>query len=101
MVNEAEIRALVIKESRWKLLATLRLFYPGTATFHTLCLTLPTVELRHMRVDLSYLIAKGYVEWVTGRPNMPWNTRDFRLTATGVETADRINEDSALQPGAS
>ena len=101
MVNEAEVRALIIKDSRWKLLETLKLFYPASMSFRTLCLTLPAVELRHMKVDVTYLCDKGYARWNNQRPNMPWDAREYRLTASGVEAADFITNDPAVQPDAS
>lgn len=97
MVNEEEIRVLLIKQTRRDLLTTLKMVYPGDATFEMLGLTMPTVETHHLRVDLSYLIAKKYVEWVNEQPNMAWRKREYRLTADGVETADRINKDPALE----
>ena len=96
MLSDDEIRELVIKKSRRDLLAVLKIFYPANADYETLRLTLPTVEERYLKVDLSYLIDKGYVEWVNKRANAAWPDREYRLTATGVETADRINKDPAL-----
>lgn len=98
MVNEDDVRALLIKKSRRDLLTTLKMFYPAEVDFETLRLTLPTVEDQHLRTDLSYLIDKGYATWTNEQANMPWKTREFRLTASGVETADRINRDAALEP---
>ena len=97
MVSEQAIRELIIKKTRRDLLTTLKMFYPAEVDSCTLALTLPTVEEHHLKVDLSYLIDKGYVSWVNKTPNMGWSKREFRLTATGVETADRINKDPALE----
>jgi DNA-binding HxlR family transcriptional regulator len=97
MVSEQEIRELIIKKTRRTLLTTLKMFYPATADFESIALSLPTIEERYLKVDLSYLIDKGYVEWVNRTPNMGWRKREYRLTATGVETADRINKDPALE----
>jgi len=96
MLSQDEIRELVIKKSRRDLLTVLKMFYPATADYDTLRLTLPTVEERHLKIDLSYLIDKGYVAWSNERANAAWSSREYRLTAAGVETADQINKDPAL-----
>ena len=98
MLSEAAIRALTIKKSRWGLLQVLKMFYPCETDFLSLALTLPTVELHHIKVDLSYLIDKGLVAWTNQEPNQRWDEREYKLTATGVETADRITADPALEP---
>ncbi len=97
MVNEEEIRVLLIKRTRRDLLTTLKMFYPGDAAFELLGLTMPTVETQHLKIDLSYLVDKGYVAWTNKQPNLAWHKREYRLTADGVETADRINKDPALE----
>ena len=98
MVSEQEARTLLIKQTRRDILTTLKMFYPASATFETLRLTLPTVEEDHLRKDISYLIAKGYVSWLNERSNAAWSTREYGLTAAGVETADGIEKDPALEP---
>ena len=98
VVSDDEIRQLVIKKTRRDILTTLKMFYPGPQDFLTIALTLPNIEERHLKVDLSYLIDKGYALWTNRRRNLEWDKREFRLTATGVETADRINPDQALEP---
>ena len=98
VVSDDEIRQLVIKKTRRDILETLKMFYPGSHDFLTIALTLPEIEDCHLKVDLSYLIDKGYVAWTNKRPNLEWRKREFRLTAAGVETADRINKDQALEP---
>lgn len=97
MVSEQEIRELIIKRTRRDLLDVLKMLYPATADFETLALALAEIEERHLKVDLSYLVDKGYVQWVNKARNAGWRKREFRLTATGVETADRINKDPALE----
>lgn len=97
MVTDQDIRAMQIKQVRRQLLTVLKMFYPASASYETLRLTLPQVEDSHLRKDLSYLCAKDYVKWENAGPNMGWEEREFVLTATGVETADRINRDTALE----
>lgn len=96
MVNEAEARALKIQQSRRELLETLKLFYPAEVDFRSISLSLPRAELRHLEIDLNYLIDKGYVVWVDRQENARVAKGCFRLTASGVETADWINKDAAL-----
>ena len=38
------------------------------------------------------------MHWINEAPNMVWKAREFDLTATGIETADKINIDPALEP---
>lgn len=97
MIDDEEIDVLEKKKNRRDLLETLKMFYPGCATFEMLGLTMPTVEKDHMNTDLSYLMDKKFVEWINQRPNMARRKREYRLTALGVETADRINKDPALE----
>ena len=98
MVTNDEARTLLIKQTRRDILTTLKMFYPACSTFETLRLTLPTVEEDHLRKDVSYLIAKRYVQWINERANAPWATREYTLTAVGVEKADGIDKDPALEP---
>ena len=96
MVSDDDVRAIVIKQSRRKLLNALKMFFPVPVEFRTLQLTLPKVETRHLRVDLTYLIAKKLLGWVNEAPNAAWSSREFILSATGVEVADKITKDPAL-----
>lgn len=97
MISEAAIRELVIKKSRRDLLTVLKLFYPCCSDYETLALSLPTIEHHYLRIDLSYLLDKGYVKWSNEQPNMKWADRIYKLTAAGVETADKINKDPAIE----
>ena len=97
MIDDEDIKVLEKKKNRRDLLATLKMFYPGCATFEMLGLTMPTVEEVHMNKDLCYLMDKKFVEWINQRRNMTRCKREYRLTALGVETADRINKDPALE----
>lgn len=91
-------RASIIKKGRRDLLGSLRMYYPVEAEYTDLALTVPTVEEPHFRVDLSYLIDKGYLLWTNRKPNAIWQGREYLLTAKGVEVADRILTDPALEP---
>lgn len=96
MVNEEQVREALIKKTRRDLLTTLKMVYPASFSFYDLRLTLPDVEIRYLQIDISYLVDKGYVRWVNRSANTGWDQRDYRLTADGVETADRINKDPAI-----
>lgn len=96
MLNDEEFRVLVIQKTRRDLLTTLKMWYPSSPSFREIRLTLPEIEDRYLRVDLSYLCDKSYVAWVNEAPNMEWSRREFKLTAKGVEVADRIENDPAL-----
>jgi len=98
MVDQEEVAELVKKKARRDVLATLKMVYPGSFSFRDLCLTLPNVEREYLKKDVSYLVDKKCVSWANERPAMDWDKREFKLTALGVETADRINKDPALEP---
>jgi len=98
VLDENGARQLQIKKVRRDLLTTLKMAYPATMSFYDLRLVLPDIEERYLRVDLSYLMQKGYVIEENPRPNMTWDRREFKLSASGVETTDRINKDPALEP---
>lgn len=93
-----QISELSIKKSRRALLMTLKMFYPDTnPSFAELRMVMPDVEDHYLKVDLEYLCDKGYALRVCARPGQSWVDREFRLSALGVETADRINRDPALE----
>ncbi len=94
-----------IKQVRGAILAALKMLYPAAIQAETLLRSLlavyPQLEWEHLRKDLSYLVEKGYIrrtawEGQDDAALVPWRKRYFRLTATGVEVADRCVEDRAL-----
>jgi len=97
-LSNQDVRALVIKSTRRKLLETLRLLYPATVPFYHVRAIMADVEEHHLKVDVSYLVDKGLATRVNERGNQSWDEREFRLTAEGVEVADRIVADPALEP---
>ncbi len=95
-----------IKQIRGEILAALKMLYPAAIQAEQLLRSLlaifPQLEWEHFRKDLSYLAEKGYVrrtgwEGQDDAALVPWRKRYFRLTATGVEVADRCVEDQALE----
>ena len=96
MINENEVRALIIKRSRRELLDLLRMVYPASLCYRDIRLATPTAIDRHLQVDLSYLCDKGFVKWVNKADNMEWMVKEFRITSDGVEIADYITNDPAL-----
>jgi len=95
-----------IKRVRGEILVALKLLYPAAMQADQLLRSLlaifPQLEWEHFRKDLAYLVEKGYLKRVVcegeGDPNLtPWRKRWFRLTAAGVEVADRCVEDPAVE----
>ena len=95
-----------IKRIRNEILVALKVIYPGPLQAEKLLRSLlslfPTMEFDHLKRDLHYLTAKGYVERATadgenGNGLTPWRRRWFRLTTTGIELADRCIQDPALE----
>ena len=98
--------AAEIKRIRNELLVALKVVYPaalqGDHLLRTLLVLFPTLEFEHVKRDLCYLTEKKYVERaVVELPEevsaMTWRRRWFRLTATGLELADRCIRDPALE----
>jgi hypothetical protein len=63
--------------------------------------TFPDMGLPHIRVDLAYLVDKGYVNEADpgfGKDirTCDWQDRRWILTARGTEVAQKITEDPAL-----
>ena len=96
----------LIKRIRNEVLVALKVVYPAALQaerlMRSLLVLFPTMEFDHLRRDLHYLLSKGYVERVTpdlgnGNGLTPWRKRWFRLTATGIELADRCIRDPALE----
>ena len=96
-----------IKAVRREILVTLKSIYPaameaGVLYRSSLLAVFPDLEFAHLKQDLAYLLAKGYLERAMPkqheRPEMvPWKHRWFHLTAAGVEIADRVRTDEALE----
>ena len=87
-----------IKRVRNEILVALKVIYPGAMQAEKLMRSLlalfPAMEFDHLRRDLHYLVEKGYVGRIvpdteSGNGLTPWRRRWFRLTATGIELADR------------
>ncbi len=96
----------LIKAVRNEVLVALKVLYPVALQAELLLRSLlglfPTLEFDHLRRDLHYLCAKGYVERVVadteGDGNVtPWRRRWFRLTSMGMELADQCIRDPALE----
>ena len=92
---------------RNEILVALKLIYPAALQADHLCRSLlavfPTLEWRPFRRDLCYLLEKGYLQRVVAdserdRRLTPWRKRWFRITTTGIEVADHLIPDPALDP---
>jgi len=95
-----------IKRIRGEILVALKMLYPAAmqadALLRSLLAIFPQLEWEHFRKDLAYLMEKGYVARVVcpsqREPALtPWRKRWFRLTAAGVEIADKCVQDPALE----
>jgi len=95
-----------IKRIRIELLVALKVVYPAALQSDQLLRSLlalfPTLEFEQVKRDLHYLTQKGYTERVSTDSESdasltPWRRRWFRLTATGMELADRCIHDPALE----
>lgn len=97
-MNEQEARVAIIKQTRRSILDTLNATRPACLSYETLCGVFVELDEHYVRRDLEYLVSKGYVEWVNPRRNAPWKERSYGLTSDGMEIADKINTDPALEP---
>ena len=95
-----------IKRIRNEILVTLKVVYPGAlqaeSLLRSLLVLFPTLDFDQLRRDLHYLTEKVYIERViadteNGNGLTPWRRRWFRLTAAGMELADRCIKDPALE----
>lgn len=95
-----------IKRIRNEILVALKVIYPAAMQseqlLRSLLVLFPTLDFDALKRDLHYLAEKGYVERViaigeNGNGLTPWRRRWFRLTATGIELADRCIRDPALE----
>ena len=91
---------------RNEILVALRMIYPAALQAEQLLRSLlsvfPTLEWQHFRRDLCYLVEKGYLQRVVAASEphsrlTPWRRRWFRITAGGLEVADRLISDPALE----
>ena len=101
-----QARAQRIKRVRGEILAAMKMLYPAAIQAEPLLRSLlaiyPHLEWEHLRKDLSYLLEKGYLQRVAREPEtdaalVPWRRQYFRMTATGVEVADKCVRDPALE----
>lgn len=104
MPNGRDAKAL--KRIRNEILVALKVVYPAALQVEQLLRSLlvlfPTLELDQLKRDLHYLSEKSYVERIiadseNGNGLTPWRRRWFRLTAAGVEIAERCIADPALE----
>jgi hypothetical protein len=97
-----------IKRIRTEVLVALKMLYPAPLQaeqlFRSLLCIFPTLEWDAFKRDLAYLCEKGYLQRVvadaerdSGAPGLtPWRKRWFRLTSAGLEVADHVINDPAL-----
>lgn len=95
-----------IKQVRSELLVALKMLYPSALQaeqlFRSLLSLFPDLEWDHFRRDLVYLNEKGYLQRIIADTEnggaTPWRRRWFRLTSRGLEVADHLISDPALDP---
>jgi hypothetical protein len=92
---------------RNEILVALKMIYPvalpAEQLLRSLLSVFPTLEWHQFRRDLCYLCEKGYVQRVVADSERDdrltlWKKRWFRITAMGMEVADRLIGDPALEP---
>ena len=90
---------------RNEMLVALKLIYPAALRADQLLRSLlsvfPTLEWQPFRRDLCYLREKGYVQRVVAASEhderlTAWRKRWFRITTSGMEIADHLIGDPAL-----
>lgn len=90
---------------RNEILVALKLIYPAALQANHLIRSLlsvfPTLEWTPFRRDLCYLVEKGYLQRVVADSECderltPWRKRWFRITTSGMEVADHLVGDPAL-----
>ncbi len=95
-----------IKRMRGEILVAMKMLYPAAIQCEHLLRSLlaifPDLEWDYFRKDIAYLAEKGYIKHVETDSQVPasltpWRKRYFRLTAAGVEIADRCVQDPALE----
>ncbi len=96
-----------VKRVRNEILVALLMIYPAALQADQLLRSLlalfPTLEWQQIKRDIFYLAEKGYVQRVVADTEederlTPWRRRWFRITPTGMEVADRLINDPAIQP---
>lgn len=96
-----------IKRIRTEAVVALKMLYPAALQaeqlFRSLLGLFPELEWDHFRRDLAYLCEKGYVQRVVAELEgderlTAWRQRWFRLTSRGVELADHVIQDPAMDP---
>ncbi len=98
-MNRADAEKLRISQDRNQILDSLKRVYPSPLRADFLrrsIVSQPDWDV--FRKDVAYLEAKGYVEEVKPRAGAPIEKRWYLLTAAGVEAADEMIEDPALNP---
>ena len=97
-----------IKRVRSEILVALKMLYPAPLQaeqlFRSLLSIFPTLEWELFKRDLAYLCEKNYLQRVIadteGGPDTagltPWRKRWLRLTSSGLEIADHVVNDPAL-----
>lgn len=96
-------KAFLIKQIRCRILRSLDLVYPSglviTNLYQTVCDIDPVYDLNLLCKDIEYLKAKGYVEFVDDLIGGMTDYKDkvVKLTAQGLEIAQDITDDPALE----
>ena len=94
--------AFIIKQARRMILEALNMTYPSGMFLDSLFRVTvgidPTYDRSLFVKDISYLIAKGYVEYVSSPISQQiFSKKIASLTATGKEIADQTMTDKALE----
>lgn len=99
-MNEQQMRAAQIRQTRRGILDTLNLAYPATLAFGTILEALLPLEVEegYAKKDMAYLVDAGYVKRTDADGQVPWARRVFKLTKQGKDIADRLVTDEALEP---
>jgi len=98
MTDARSIRAAQIKQTRRSILDALKQTYPADLSLLSLRYVLAEIEEHYLRQDVQYLLDKGLLTRTDAKRGALWDDRRFKLTARGVETADQITVDPALDP---
>lgn len=96
-MDKRNLEIIQKKQSRRKILDALKMVYPASLSFESICAVIPDVEDGYLKKDVAYLMDKGAILCINARRNQSIPDGDYRLTAEGVELADRINIDPALE----
>ncbi len=91
---------------RNEVLVALRMLYPAALQADQLLRSLlsvfPTLEWNCLRRDICYLVEKGYLQRVIADSEQDerftsWRRRWFRITTSGLEVADHLVDDPAME----